>query len=86
MRSLLIRRYQERNKDLGLYELWFKLRKQGYRRHYVSLYRVMQLEGLVRQKKHTKKRYQAQAYEQMQYPGQRIQVDVKVVPKACIAG
>lgn len=24
-------------------------------------------------------------YEQMQYPGQRIQNDVKVVPRACIA-
>lgn len=80
----LIRRYQKRNRDLGLYELWFKLRKQGYSRHYVSLYRVMQREGLVRQKKSKKKRYKAQDYEQMQYPGQRIQVDVKVVPKACM--
>ncbi len=80
----LIRRYHKRNKDLGLYELWFKLRKQGYRRHYVSLFRVLRREGLLRQKKNKKKPYKAQAYEQMQYPGQRIQVDVKVVPKACI--
>ena len=61
-----------------------KLRKQGYRRHYVSLYRVLRWEGLLKQKKNKKKPYKAQAYEQMQYPGQRIQVDVKVVPKACI--
>ncbi len=80
----LIRRYQERNKDLGLYELWFKLRKQGYRRHYVSLYRVMQRKDWSGKRRAQRKRYQAQAYEQMQYPGQRIQVDVKVVPKACI--
>ncbi len=46
----MIRRYWRRNKDLDLYELWFKLRKQDYRRHYVSLYRVMQREGLLRQK------------------------------------
>jgi transposase len=39
----MIRRYRERNKGLGLYELWFKLRKQGYRRHYVSLYRVVRM-------------------------------------------
>ena len=28
---------------------------------------------------------QAQPYEQMTYPGQRVQVDVKVVPRRCIA-
>ena len=80
----LIHRFQKRNKDLGLYELWFKLREQGYSRHYVSLFRVMRREGLIRQKENKKKNYKAQAYEQMQYPGQRIQVDVKVVPKTCI--
>ncbi len=31
----LIRRYWSRNRELGLFELWFKLRKQGYTRHYV---------------------------------------------------
>ena len=80
----LIHRYWQRNQELGLYELWYKLRKQGYKRHYVSLFRVMRREGLVRQKKDKKKTYKPQAYEQMQYPGQRIQIDVKVVPKACI--
>src|SRR5699024_11720287 len=25
-------------------------------------------------------------YEQMQYPGQRVQIDVKFVPQSCIAG
>jgi len=80
----LIHRYQKRNKELGLYELWFKLRKQGYTRHYVSLFRVMRREGLVRQKTDKKKKYEAQAYEQMQYAGERIQVDVKVVPRGCI--
>ena len=80
----LIRRYQQRNKGLGLYELWFKLREHGYGRHYVSLYRVMRREGLLRQKGEKKKKYKAQAYEQMQYAGQRIQVDVKVVPGYCI--
>jgi transposase InsO family protein len=31
------------------------------------------------------KSYKPKPYEQMQYPGQRVQIDVKVVPKACIA-
>ena len=28
--------------------------------------------------------YKAKPYEQMQYPGQRVQVDVKVVPLKCL--
>ena len=29
-------------------------------------------------------KYIARPYEQMQYPGQRVQIDVKFVPEACI--
>ncbi|MFR9087420.1 MAG: hypothetical protein ACLVJV_10145 [Oscillospiraceae bacterium] len=29
--------------------------------------------------------YKAKPYEQMQYPGQRVRVDVKVVPLKCLA-
>jgi transposase InsO family protein len=32
-----------------------------------------------------KKKYQPKPYEQMTHPGERIQIDVKVVPKRCIA-
>ncbi len=80
----LIRRYWSHNQELGLFELWFKLRKQGYTRHYVSLYRVLRREGLGREKKATKPKYKPKPYEQMQYAGQRVQVDVKVVPAECI--
>ena len=31
-------------------------------------------------------KYIARPYEQMQYPGQRVQIDVKLVPSACIVG
>jgi len=31
-----------------------------------------------------KNTYKPKPYEQMTYPGQRVQVDVKVVPRACI--
>ena len=30
--------------------------------------------------------YKPKPYEQMTYPGERVQVDVKVVPRKCIAG
>jgi transposase InsO family protein len=80
----LIRRYWSHNRELGLFELWFKLREQGYTRHYVSLYRVMRREGLGRQRTAKKTKYKPKPYEQMRYAGERVQVDVKVVPKACI--
>jgi hypothetical protein len=33
----------------------------------------------------TKMTYKPKPYEQMTHPGQRVQVDVKVVPRKCIA-
>jgi transposase InsO family protein len=80
----LIRRYWVRNPDLGLFEFWFKLREQGYARHYVSLYRVMQREGLRRKTGKPKKKYVPKPYEQMRYAGERVQVDVKEVPRGCL--
>ncbi len=34
----------------------------------------------------TNRQYTSKPYEQMQYPGQRVQVDVKFVPTACLVG
>ena len=80
----LIIRYRRRNAELGLLEFWFKLRKQGYTRHYVSLYRVERREGLERSIKPRKKGPSPKPYEAMLYPGQRVQIDVKHVPRECI--
>ena len=80
----LIKRYHKRNPTLELPELWHRLRKQGYTRCLESLYRVMKkLEMLP--KKPKKATYKPKPYEQMTYPGERVQVDVKVVPRKCIA-
>ena len=80
----LIRDMRRRNPDLGLIELWHRLRARGYTRRPESLYRVMKRMGMFPQEK-PKKKYVPKPYEQMTYPGQRIQVDVKVVPRKCIA-
>ena len=32
----------------------------------------------------TKKKYEPKLYQPMRYPGERVQVDVKYVPKACM--
>ena len=82
----LIRDMRRRNPDLGLCEFWCRLKGRGYTRHIVSLYRVMRRLGLLTGPRTTaKKKYVPKPYQQMTHPGERIQIDVKVVPRACIA-
>ena len=80
----LIRNMRRRNPRLGIIELWCRLRERGYGRCVESLYRVMKREGMMPQRKKTKK-YTPKPYEQMSHPGERIQIDVKVVPRKCVA-
>lgn len=80
----LIRDMRRRNPKLGLLELWFRLKKRGYTRRPESLFRLMRRLGMFAPPK-GKKKYSPKPYEAMLYPGQRVQVDVKVVPRACIA-
>ena len=80
----LIRDMRRRNPELGMIELWHRLKKRGYTRCPESLFRVMRKMGLFPQEK-PNKTYTPKPYEQMTRPGERIQVDVKVVPRKCIA-
>ena len=80
----LIRNMHRRSPKIGVVELWARLRKRGYTRCVESLWRVLRREGMAEKEK-PKKKYHPKPYEQMQYPGQRIQIDVKVVPRYCIA-
>ena len=80
----LIRDMRRRNPTLGMLELWHRLRQRGYTRCPESLFRVMRKMGLFPAEK-PKNTYKPKPYEQMTYPGQRVQVDVKVVPRKCIA-
>lgn len=80
----LNRDMRRRNPTLGMIELWHRPRRRGYTRRPESLFRVMRRLGMFPQagKKKTAK---PKPYEQMTSPGQRVQVDVKVVPLRCIA-
>jgi len=80
----LIADMRRRNPKLGLIELWCRLKERGYKRRPESLYRTMKKLGYFRKNK-PKKKYIPKPYEQMQYPGQRVQIDVKFVPSACIS-
>ena len=78
----LIRDMRRRNPKLGLIDLWCRLRERGYSRCPESLYRVLKRLGALPEP-HKKPAYQPKPYEQMTYPGQRVQIDVKVVPRSC---
>lgn len=80
----LIKDYKGRNKDTGLVVLWVKLRRAGYKRRIESLYRVMVKLGIYKKTPSKKKVYEPKPYEQMTYPGERVQVDVKCVPSVCL--
>ncbi len=80
----LIRDMRRRNPPLGMTELWHRLKQRGYTRRPESLFRVMRRLGMFAPPK-PQKPYTPKPYEQMTYPGQRVQVDVKVVPRRCIA-
>ena len=80
----LLRDMCRRNPTLGRVELWCRLRKRGYKRSLSGLYRILYKLNL--QTKPKKKVYKPKPYQQMTFPGERIQVDVKIVPKACKVG
>ena len=80
----LIRDMRRRNPRLGLVELWHRLKQRGYTRRPESLFRVIRKLGMFPQEK-KKNTYTPKPYQQMTRPGERIQVDVKVVPRRCIA-
>ena len=65
-------------------ELWSRLRKQGHTCRPESLFHLLRKLGLFPAAE-TKKTYRPKPYEQITYPGQRVQVDVKVVPRGCMA-
>jgi transposase InsO family protein len=79
----LIRDIRRRNPKLGILEFWYRLSLNGYTRPPGSLYRVMKRLGYFQTGK-PKKKYVPKSMEQMQYPGQRVQIDVKYVPLSCI--
>lgn len=81
----LIADMRKRNPNAGLVVFWVKLCQRGYTRSVTGLYRVLRKQGQMAVKPPNPK-YIAKPYEKMLYPGQRVQIDVKVVPSACIVG
>lgn len=81
----LIKNMRRRNPHDGLVVFWVKLKQRGYQRSISGLWRILAKLNLSPVKPPNPK-YVPKPYEQMLYPGQRVQVDVKHVPSSCIVG
>lgn len=79
----LIERYYRHNKT-DMIVLWDKLRQNGYTRCYKSMLRAIKRMGLC--ETHEKRKgYKPKPYQRADYPGQKVQIDVKYVPSGCVA-
>lgn len=81
----LITNMRKRNMHEGLVVFWVKLKQKGYSRSIPGLFRFLRKSSLMAVKPPNPK-YIPKPYEKMLYPGQRVQIDVKHVPAACIVG
>ena len=74
------------NKRLGLVCLWVHLRQEHrYKRTVTALYRLLRREGVIPPPT-KKRRRKSKPYQPILVPGERIQIDVKYVPKRCLVG
>ncbi len=81
----LIKDYKRNNKETGLVVLWVKLRRAGYKRTIQGLYHVMRRLGIYEKAPSKAKKPQAPEVPVAKYPGERVQIDVKYVPKECMS-
>ena len=78
-KEMILRRYPRYKDDMIM--LWDSLRKSGYTRSYTSLVRVVNKWIKPEIKKRQAKK--PMPYQRAEYPGQKIQIDVKYVPSYC---
>ena len=79
-KEMILRRYPRYKDDMML--LWDSLRKSGYKRSYTSLVRVVR--KWVQPEIEKRAVRQNKPYVRAEYPGQKVQVDVKYVPSYCV--
>ena len=79
-KEMILKRYAYYKDDMIM--LWDSLRKSGYKRSYTSLVRVVNkwIKPEIKQKQMKKPK----PYQRAEYPGQKMQVDVKFVPSYCV--
>lgn len=75
-----------KNQNTGLVIFWVKLKQRGYTRSVSSLYNQLRKLNLKFTQKKKKTKVKPKPYIQMTFPGERVQIDAKIVPMRCIVG
>ncbi len=79
-KAMILRRYPRYKDDMIM--LWQSLRDSGYTRSYTSLVRVV--NKWISPEKAKKQTRKPLPYQRAEYPGQKVQIDVKFVPNYCV--
>jgi len=80
-KALILRHYTHNKDDRIL--LWSTVKEKGYTRSYASMVRVLNKWVSAEEKRKTTAR-KPKPYQRAEYPGQKIQIDVKHVPTRCV--
>ena len=80
-KAMILRRYPRYAGDM--IQLWDSLRKSGYTRSYTSLVRVV--NKWIKPEVKRRQKQKPKPYQRAEYPGQKIQIDVKYVPSYCVS-
>lgn len=81
----MIANHVKRNPNVSLVDLWVTLRRKGYKRNITTLYRsLIRLDLRLSPPRDPK--FKTKVFEAMTYPGERVQIDVKTVPRECLMG
>lgn len=78
----LIKKVKSRYGIDGLAEVYVQLKKRGYTRSYGSM--IKQISKLPKDKVKIRKGYTKHEEIRGEYPGDKVQVDIKYVPKECL--
>lgn len=78
----LIKKVKSRYGNDGLAEVYVQLKKRGYKRSYGSM--IKQINKIPKEKRKYRKGYTKHEEIRGQYPGEKVQVDIKYVPKECL--
>ncbi len=79
-KEMILKRYPYYKDDMIM--LWDSLRKDGYTRCYATLVRVV--KKWIKPEIKKKQNKNPKPYRRADYPGQKVQVDVKFVPSYCV--
>jgi len=82
--QLVIKAWTEVGSYGGDYVYGILLREKGFKRHISTMYRILKKYNLIKKEK-PKPRRENQPYDTAKYPGEKLQLDVKYVPKGSLS-